>query len=134
MECLIRQHPHKQNSEKQIDKVVTPVVGKNAVYLDPCSYISSATKRKLGAEVPEVSMERRLENLKSNEGSIPRSNNMIHLLMQGMKSKDEKLIKTVLLKKDKQIIRNTLRKLPIIGIYDLLEHLGKYVTGNSITE
>ncbi|XP_044751124.1 WD repeat-containing protein 43 [Coccinella septempunctata] len=129
--CLLRQHPHtKKPSDVQIDKVITPIIGNNATYLTPYSNVSAVTKRKLGSS-PEITMERRLENLTFNKdvGSVPRSNNMAHLLLQGLRSKDKSIIETVLHSANEEIIRNTLETIPINVIMELVSQLETFIQG-----
>lgn len=128
--CLIREHPHTQKqNDIQTDKVINPLVGNNATYLTPFTNIASVTKRKLST-TPGLSFLKRLENLSNQkEESAPRSNNMAHLLLQGLRSKDKNIIRTVLLSTNKPVVRNTIRRLPINVICELIKQLEILIQG-----
>ncbi|RWS27075.1 WD repeat-containing protein 43-like protein [Leptotrombidium deliense] len=53
----------------------------------------------------------------------PRADNFVHLLMQGLQSKDRRMLDTVLSRGDVNIITNTVKKLPIEYLSSLLSEL-----------
>lgn len=65
-------------------------------------------------------MEVRLENLSTPKTS---SKNMIHLLMQGMHSRDATLLKSVFAVDDAEMIQQTLERLPSQYVSPLLNEL-----------
>lgn len=82
-------------------------------------------------------MEKRLENLTINnldgKSKIPKGDNVVQLLIQGLQSKDKNIIRTVLCKKDEELIRNTVKRLPITALVLLIHELNVYMQGKSLS-
>uniref|UniRef100_A0A182QFU3 Small-subunit processome Utp12 domain-containing protein n=1 Tax=Anopheles farauti TaxID=69004 RepID=A0A182QFU3_9DIPT len=97
-------------------KAKTPVVDDaNVEYLNP----ASSNKRAIGTET-QVPMEVRLENLSTPK---PHLKNMIHLLIQGLHSRDPILLRNVFTVDDADKIRQTLSRLPPQYVSPLLNEL-----------
>ncbi|RZB40003.1 WD repeat-containing protein 43 [Asbolus verrucosus] len=137
LQCLLREDLHKLriSKENQVSKVHTPIVGNDVHYLT--SQTSSVTTKRKNDGQQEVPMERRLENLMANEldsnSKVPKADNIAQLLVQGLHSKDKNILKTVLLKKDELLIKNTIRRLPITVIVPLFEELTKLIQGKTLS-
>ncbi|XP_063919730.1 WD repeat-containing protein 43 isoform X2 [Zophobas morio] len=137
LQCLLRENVLKPNvsKENQISKLRTPVVGNDVHYLSSQSSTISTKRKNDGQQ--EVPMEKRLENLMVNESDsnekVPRANNFAKLLIQGLHSKDKSILQTVLLKKDEQLIKNTIKRLPIDVIPPLFEELTKLIQGKTLS-
>lgn len=139
VQCLIRKSHTNESPVKEttVSKVRTPIVENNVHYLATPNTSSnlSISKRKLG-NVMEVPMEKRLENLtlsKSDDDSkMPKGDNAVHLLMQGLQSKDKKILRTALLNKDENVIKKTVKRLPMTLIVPLLEELNKLMNGKTL--
>jgi hypothetical protein len=57
--------------------------------------------------------DEKLSAIESNSIEPPTSDSLVHLLVQGLQSKDKQMLETVLSNKDEKLIRNTIKKLPI---------------------
>lgn len=116
-----------------MSNIKAPVVDSHVQYLTPHTTVKATAKRK-SEIVNDVPMELRLENLnlsKTEIGSVPKSENMAQLLVQGLHSKDKDILRTVLHVKDEQIIKNTISRLPINVIVPLINELNRYVQGKT---
>lgn len=141
-EFLVRKDPHTIASSKENDvtKLRTPQVGNNVHYITPAAVnienvAPSATKRTIGGQ-REVPMEKRLENLTLNKldhSDVPQANNMAQLLIQGLHSKDKHILRTVLFKKDEEIIKNTVKRLPITVLVQLIQELAPLIQGKTLS-
>lgn len=120
------------SKENQVSKIKTPILDDDVNYLIPSS---SIPKRKNDGR-QEIPMEKRLENLMIMESDckgVPSTNNVAQLLVQGLHSKDKNILRTVFLKKDEQLIKNTIKKIPIIVVEPLFEELAKLVKGKTLS-
>ncbi|XP_035221166.1 WD repeat-containing protein 43-like [Stegodyphus dumicola] len=91
-----------------------------------------AKKRKLKEnDITELPMEERLraldlskipENLDEHEPAI-KSDSMVHLLLQGLQSKDNNMLNSVLQSGDETVIHNTLKRLPLQSVLLVLKEL-----------
>uniref|UniRef100_A0A8W7P7W1 Small-subunit processome Utp12 domain-containing protein n=1 Tax=Anopheles coluzzii TaxID=1518534 RepID=A0A8W7P7W1_ANOCL len=88
--------------------------------LDKVEYLNSANSARKSVKEVEIPMEVRLENLSTPKTS---SKNMIHLLMQGMHSRDATLLKSVFAVDDAEMIQQTLERLPSQYVSPLLNEL-----------
>ncbi|XP_044257003.1 WD repeat-containing protein 43, partial [Tribolium madens] len=138
VQCLLREDIYKKpvcNKENQVSKVRTPVVGNDVHYLTQTS--SSAPSKRKNDGQQEVPMEKRLENLMVNEedssSKVPKANNLAQLLIQGLHSKDKNILRTVLFKKDEQLVKNTIRKIPLSLITPLFEELSRLIQGKTLS-
>lgn len=136
LQCLVRQDPRSLKSSKQdqVTKTITPIVDDNVQYLtSETSKIT--TKRKIDGKL-EVPMEKRLENLtlgKTEGSKVPTADSVANLMIQGLHSKDKKILKTVLYQKDEEVIRNTVKRLPITALVPLLQELSNYIQGKTLS-
>lgn len=120
------------SQESQISKMKIPIVEDDVNYLGPSA---SVPKRKSDGR-QEIPMEKRLENLMLTEADskgVPQAYNMAQLLVQGLHSKDKNILRTVFLKKDEQLIKNTIKKIPITVIESLFDELVKLLQGKTMS-
>ncbi|XP_068907709.1 WD repeat-containing protein 43 [Tenebrio molitor] len=137
LQCLVREDVRQKiiSKENQVSKMRTPIVENDVHYLTP--HTSSVPIKRKNEGQQEVPMEKRLENLMINEidrsTKVPKANNVAQLLIQGLHSKDKNILKTVLFKKDEQLIKNTVNKLPLAAITPLFEELTKLIQGKTLS-
>ncbi|GBM73312.1 WD repeat-containing protein 43 [Araneus ventricosus] len=92
---------------------------------------STSKKRKQkNVDIRELPMEERLKALDLSttpknltEEPAIKSDSMVHLLLQGLQSKDNNMLNTVLQCGDKVVIQNTLKRLPLQSILLVLKEL-----------
>lgn len=131
MHCLIRADPTTTAVSKagETSKTHTPVIDNNVHYLTP--YTSTSTIKRKGQGHVEVPMEKRLENLQLNKlnngGKVPKVDNVAQLLVQGLHSNDKNILRTVLNNRDENVIKNTVRRLPMPVIVPLVKELTSFV-------
>ncbi|XP_059608665.1 WD repeat-containing protein 43 [Phlebotomus argentipes] len=118
-EILIRDDPRKVKKGKD-------VAGKRAVAdLAKVDYALGGEVKK-SVKTAEIPMEKRLENLALSKdqpaGQITPAKNM-HYLIQALQSRDQAVLQDVLLTKDKNSVRSTLKYLPPQFIRPLVEEL-----------
>lgn len=105
-------------------------------YLTPQTSSVATTKRKSEGKM-EIPMEKRLENLTLNKldgnSGVPKVNNMAHLLIQGLHSKDQNILRTVLYKRDNSIVRNTVKRLPVSVLIPLIQELTQFIKGKTLS-
>lgn len=134
IQCLIRKDPRKvlTTKENDVSKTRQPIIDKNVQYLTP--HTAPVPLKRKGKDIGnEVPMEQRLENLTLNKlEGIPRVDNVAHLLLQGLHSKDKTILRNVLCKRDENVIRNTIRRLPMQVIIPLLTELTTLVQGKTL--
>nr|CAD7404842.1 unnamed protein product [Timema cristinae] len=130
MVCLVRDAPTKGSHKREkvaMTKVVVPLVDDSAEYVSAAAVGSNKRVREPG--LTEVAMEERLDNLSLNQFSYdstrgpPKPDNLVQLLLQGLKSKDTLILHSVLLRKDEQLIFNTVSRLPLRTVAPLLTEL-----------
>uniref|UniRef100_A0A182NPB5 Small-subunit processome Utp12 domain-containing protein n=1 Tax=Anopheles dirus TaxID=7168 RepID=A0A182NPB5_9DIPT len=115
---IIRESPKvldPKGKEGELKSRIPIVDDGNVEYLNPASSNKRGRLREM-----EVPMEVRLENL-----STPKTNpkNMIHLLVQGLHSRDANLLRNVFAVDDADKIRQTLSRLPPQYVSPLLNEL-----------
>ncbi|KAJ8926553.1 hypothetical protein NQ314_021069 [Rhamnusium bicolor] len=138
VQCLVRKDPRSiQTSKKdQASKTLSPVVNNDVHYLTSQTSTTTATKRKIDGQM-EVPMEKRLENLTLNklDGSskVPKVDNVAQLLVQGLHSKDKNILRTVLCKREENIIKNTVKRLPITMLIPLIQELSNFIQGKTLS-
>ncbi|KAF7269513.1 WD repeat-containing protein 43 [Rhynchophorus ferrugineus] len=134
--CLVRETTKitKVFKEDEAVKRKTPLINDDVHYLTPVTAAVSG-KRKTDGKI-DIPMEKRLENLSINksDGSpvVPKADNVAQLLLQGLNSKDKNLLRTALCKKDENIIRNTVKRLPVTAFEGLIRELTKFVNGKTL--
>lgn len=83
-------------------------------------------------------MEKRLENLTLNKpvessSKIPKSDHVAQLLVQGLHSNDKNILRTVLCNRDEDVIRNTIKRLPMTVIVPLVGELTSFIQGKTLS-
>nr|CAD7458366.1 unnamed protein product [Timema tahoe] len=130
MVCLVREALTKGSQKREkaaMTKVVVPLVDDSAEYVSAAAVGSNKRVREPG--LTEVAMEERLDNLSLDQFSYdstrgpPKPDNLVQLLLQGLKSKDPLILHSVLLRKDEQLIFNTVSRLPLKTVAPLLTEL-----------
>lgn len=124
-----------QTKTEELTKSKQPLVDKNVEYQTP--YTSSTlkqSKRKTGDISAEVPMEQRLENLTLNQldSGVPKQDNLAQLLVQGLHSKDNTILQSVLCKRDENVVKNTIKRLPMQVIIPLLAELTALIQGKTL--
>lgn len=134
----MRKDPRTKSISKgdQTLKTQTPIVNDDVQYLTPQTSSVATTKRKSEGKM-EIPMEKRLENLTLNKldgnSGVPKVNNMAHLLIQGLHSKDQNILRTVLYKRDNSIVRNTVKRLPVSVLIPLIQELTQFIKGKTLS-
>ncbi|XP_003738368.2 WD repeat-containing protein 43 [Galendromus occidentalis] len=107
---------------------VTQYKSTNAKVIGPLNERVDKTARKAPRfeEKDEVSLEERLLECHSDSGKgeeledqpvvNPRTDNMVHLLLQGLQSGDKSMLNAVIFRNDPEVIDNTVRRLPLDAI------------------
>lgn len=125
--------------EKSVSKVKEPSKDGDIKHLAPGfmtptrpSEIPHRKRKRLSKEA-ELPMEERLNALyldKTSEDVQPtaKSDSVIHLLLQGLQSQDQKLLNTALQCGKEAVIRNSVQRLPLTTIPLLLKELHKRLT------
>lgn len=139
VQCLIRKDPRKVSTTTKVEdvsKIRTPLVDGGVNYLTPYTSTVDAkeVKRKNHGRV-EVPMEKRLENLQLNKlengARVPKVDNVAQLLVQGLYSKDKNIMRSVLSNKDENVVRNTVKRLPMPVIVPLVQELNELIRGKT---
>lgn len=132
IQVLVRQDPRRAVLESSSDVTQAKVPDSTkANYLLPTSSnaVVSGVKRSHSRKT-EVPMEERLENLSLSMArtddrptALPRADNLAQLMLQALQSKDKTMLQTVLCRREEDVIRNTVRRLPLQVIEPLLKEL-----------
>ncbi|KAJ0170442.1 hypothetical protein K1T71_013813 [Dendrolimus kikuchii] len=120
-----KEHKKKQKQTNEVNKVRSSTNVKEVNYLEPMGGSVSRKRVTPGAGV-EVPMEARLANLSLDIKSRSKSavnQNLTKLLMQGLHSKDNGIIQTVLQNDDANVAQRTVANLPADYVPQLLEQL-----------
>ena len=96
---------------------------------------SAGTKRKNSesGKTEALSVADRIKLLsheQNQKATPPRTDSVLQLLLQGLNNKDSKILETVLERADDELIRNTVKRLPIEAVVPLLEVLHHYIQVN----
>ncbi|XP_042211483.1 WD repeat-containing protein 43-like isoform X1 [Homarus americanus] len=139
---LVRSNPSAAvlNQKTALVKTLTPKVTRDATIkgLGCCNESTdSKLKRKFNDEdgVASLPMEERLNALALDKTTTqygtepPKANNLVHLLLQGLTSKDQRILHSVFDHGDEQTISNTVRRLPATAVVPLLKHLQILIMG-----
>ncbi|KTF94800.1 hypothetical protein cypCar_00000528 [Cyprinus carpio] len=130
-----------------VSKVKTPVVNKQSKVLVPGLpghkapiklTPNEAEKRKKTDSTTEISIEERLEQIElSVEGrdagkgsSSLQTDSFAVLLVQGLESKDERILTKIFQTKKEMLIKNTVARLPPSAVLPLLEELSRRLQGH----
>ncbi|XP_054707901.1 WD repeat-containing protein 43-like [Uloborus diversus] len=98
---------------------------------DGASQSISRKRKKEDKNISDLPMEERLkalalskipESIEETESTVT-FDSMVHLLLQGLQSKDNNMLNSVLQSSDEQIIHNTVQRLPLQSIFLLLKEL-----------
>lgn len=145
---LKRQDPFKSKVlvQTQTTKIETPDVAKELKvlvpgYMAPQSNNSLINKRK-SVDPSQMTLEERLNvmGIESNtngdveyaaEGQIPKTDNLLVLLVQGLQSNDAKMLNHVLQHKNEKVVAKTVRMLPSNHIISLVRELNKRLQGHA---
>ena len=57
----------------------------------------------------------------------PRTDSLLHLLLQGLNNRDKKILDSILDRADEDLIDTTVRKLPVEGVIPLIQELQHYI-------
>ncbi|XP_065091921.1 WD repeat-containing protein 43 [Ochlerotatus camptorhynchus] len=120
----------KDKSEKDL-KAKTPTVDKAvAEFLNPVN----AGKKSL--KTVEIPMEARLENLALSADGDLKTNanqkNMVHLLVQGLHSKDAEILRSVFSKNEPDLIQRTAERIPAQYVSILLNELSSLMQKKTV--
>ncbi|XP_052770151.1 WD repeat-containing protein 43-like [Mya arenaria] len=142
--CLVREDPLKSLYKKDanVSKVKTPEVSKDMTYLVPSQLAPAlptqepASRRKRKVSVGEMTMEQRLsaislEKPKAGPRQPPKADTLVTLLVQGLQSRDNKLLSNVFCMRDKKLLENTVRKLPVQMVIPLVRELTSKMQGHA---
>nr|XP_042899454.1 WD repeat-containing protein 43 isoform X2 [Parasteatoda tepidariorum] len=117
----------KQTEKSSNVKLLVPGHMTNLSFLES----SSKKRKKKNLDIKELPMEERLKALdlkkspneiSENEAAV-KSDSMVHLLLQGLQSRDNNMLNTVFGCSNELVIMNTIERLPIQSIFSLLEVL-----------
>ncbi|XP_052001412.1 WD repeat-containing protein 43-like [Xyrauchen texanus] len=95
-------------------------------------------KRKKGSRTTELSIEERLEQIELSVGgkdagkgsSSLQTDSFAVLLVQGLESKDEKILNKIFQTKKEMLIKNTVARLPPPAVLPLVEELSRRLQGH----
>ncbi|XP_034244251.1 WD repeat-containing protein 43 [Thrips palmi] len=141
IQVLVRQSPRKPRPDSTESSLVQVPDAENAQFL-PQSAANAAVLgiKRSHTRTAEVPMEQRLENLslslaRSDEKptAVPRADNLAQLMLQALQSKDKQMLHTVLRQQEEDVIRNTVRRLPLQVIEPLLKELTTLLHGKTVT-
>lgn len=95
------------------------------------------TKRKstAGGKVDDLPMLDRLRLLSretEHTTTPPRTDSLLHLLLQGLHNRDKKILDSVLDRADIELIDKTVCKLPVEGVIPLINELQHYIKGRGM--
>lgn len=137
---LIRAEPSTSKGLSLL-KTLVPNVTENATLIGPMhstvSKSNTKSKRKRGDEdnVASLPMEERLNVLaldtsgSQGAGRQPGADDFAQLLLQGLHSKDQNILKSVFDRGDIKAINKTVRRLPVQAVVPLIEQLSLAIMG-----
>ena len=73
-----------------------------------------------------------LSHDQNQKSTPPRTDSVLQLLLQGLNSKDKRILESVLERVDEELINDTVKRLPLEAILPLLETLHHYIQVGSI--
>ncbi|GLH15348.1 WD repeat-containing protein 43 [Gryllus bimaculatus] len=133
---LVREDAKKATIQKKgsASKVVAPEVDVDAQYISSLVSTSTSASKRGHKTYGDVPMEERLNNLTLNrsDSGVPHADNVAHLLLQGLRSKDKRTIHTVLLQRDEAVIKRTVARLPVQVVVPLVEELASLMQGKVV--
>jgi len=109
---------------------------KNSESFDPLpsAETKTGTKRKNSEsdKTENMSMADRIKLLsheQNQKSTPPRTDSVLQLLLQGLNNKDTRILQSVLERADDELIKNTVKRLPLEAVVPLLEVLHHYIQG-----
>ncbi|KAK6618932.1 hypothetical protein RUM44_003313 [Polyplax serrata] len=128
---LVRQYTKKVPVNEFNSKTKVPIGSNDVDYQIPGVSLKRGNKKAM-----DVPLEERLENLalvnsQSNEG--PKKDNMAHLLLQGLQSKDKNILQSILLRTEQSVIDVTVKHLPVQALVPLIRELTVFMQGKTFT-
>ena len=101
------------------------------------SSTTGGTKRKNSesGKTEAMSVADRIKLLshdQNQKSTPPRTDSVFQLLLQGLNSKDKRILESVLERVDEELINDTVKRLPLEAILPLLETLHHYIQVRSI--
>ena len=107
---------------------------KNSESFDPLpsAETKTGTKRKNSEsdKTEAMSMADRIKLLsheQNQKSTPPRTDSVLQLLLQGLNNKDTRILQSVLERADDELIKNTVKRLPLEAVVPLLEVLHHYI-------
>merc|ERR1712109_380600 len=70
-----------------------------------------------------------LSHEQNQKSTPPRTDSVLQLLLQGLNNKDTRILQSVLERADDELIKNTVKRLPLEAVVPLLEVLHHYIQG-----
>ncbi|XP_063229733.1 WD repeat-containing protein 43 isoform X2 [Bacillus rossius redtenbacheri] len=131
---LVRQTSRRKSASKQSDvsKVMVPIVGDDVEFVTSAGPSNAPKRSRTALEVP---LEERLNNLTVSKldktTGVPKPDSMTQLLVQGLNSKDKKMMQNVLFTSDERLIRNTVSRLPGQYVMSLVKELTTRMLGRT---
>lgn len=133
-QCLIRSDDSKKSKERKeenLTRMKATETENNVEYV-----LHGATKRQgktsTGAQLP---LKDRLENLSLDDKNVSdksqKGESMVHLLIQGLQSKEKSILDRVLYEKKATNIQSTVAKLPVQAVIPLLKELTVMMQGKT---
>jgi len=97
---------------------------------------SGGTKRKNSesGKTEAMSVADRIKLLshdQNQKSTPPRTDSVLQLLLQGLNSKDKRILESVLERADEDLITDTVKRLPLEAVLPLLETLHHYIQGKT---
>lgn len=109
---------------------------KNSESFDPLpsAETKTGTKRKNSEsdKTEAMSMADRIKLLsheQNQKSTPPRTDSVLQLLLQGLNNKDTRILQSVLERADDELVKNTVKRLPLEAVVPLLEVLHHYIQG-----
>lgn len=145
--CLIRSDPMKSlvsKKDNNVAKVKVPEISKDLTVMVPGHMVpnlptqESGARRKRKTSVGDMSMEERLNAISLDQPTAgtsgqqaPRADTMATLLIQGLQSQDKGILRNVLQNRNVNLIRNTVKRLPVQMIIPLVQELSRRMHGHA---
>ncbi|CAH1793044.1 unnamed protein product [Owenia fusiformis] len=146
--CLIREDPSlsQVSSEESVNKVKQPGISEDMTTLAPGNLLpreptqmeAGKRKKRKKSDPKELTIEDRIQALglaqsgdKPSGSDPPTASTLVHLLIQGLQSKDKKILNTVLQNRNDVIVRNTVKRLPLPAIIPLVNELTRRLHGHA---
>ncbi|CAF0715067.1 unnamed protein product [Brachionus calyciflorus] len=132
--------------QTQATKIESPIISKDVKVLVPGQSgpqtsigLGNQQKRK-STEPSQMTLEERLNVMGLDEtngeayyknGQVPKTDNLLVLLVQGLQSNDSKMLNHILQHKNDKVIAKTVRMLPTNYVVQLIKELNKRLQGHA---